>query len=162
MVSIENDLSLNIYSAKFRNLDPAIGRWWQIDLKVEEYTGWPVYHAMANNPVRVADPNGDRWLRPADQQQGEKLIRKIDSKITKLAAKTEKYEGKMNRAREAGKVDKAQKFQAKIASNNERVGEMTTSRTQIQAMGNHAATFAFEKVQGNIGSIITKLFIRPR
>jgi RHS repeat-associated protein len=55
---IENieDLNLNVYSAKFRNYDPLIGRWWQIDPYDKE--DMSPYAWVTNNPILYADPLG--------------------------------------------------------------------------------------------------------
>jgi RHS repeat-associated protein len=53
------DLGLNQYDAFFRNLDPQIGRFWQIDPKIESTEVWSPYAAMLDNPIRYADPLGD-------------------------------------------------------------------------------------------------------
>jgi hypothetical protein len=70
---------LEMYDTHFRNLDPQLGRWWQIDPKCEpninrdatlegnaedeaEVGGLESispYASMGNNPVRYNDPNGD-------------------------------------------------------------------------------------------------------
>ena len=46
-----DDHNLNIYSAFYRNYDPTIGRWSQIDPKSEKYFSWSPYHGMGNNPI---------------------------------------------------------------------------------------------------------------
>jgi RHS repeat-associated protein len=53
------DFDMNIYDAHFRNLDPQIGRFWQIDPKLESTEAWSPYAAMLDNPIRYADPLGD-------------------------------------------------------------------------------------------------------
>jgi RHS repeat-associated protein len=54
---LQDELNLNTYSTEFRNYDPAIGRWMQIDPKASERES--PYVGMANNPIRYIDPLGD-------------------------------------------------------------------------------------------------------
>jgi RHS repeat-associated protein len=56
-----SDLGLDINTALFRTLDPALGRWWQIDPKAEAYGSRTPYESMGNNPILQADPRGDFW-----------------------------------------------------------------------------------------------------
>jgi RHS repeat-associated protein len=54
------DLDLNQYDAFYRTMDPQIGRWWQIDPKVDEgYESVSPYTSMYNNPISISDPLGD-------------------------------------------------------------------------------------------------------
>jgi RHS repeat-associated protein len=50
------DLNLNVYSAAYRNYDPVIGRWWQIDPYDKE--DMSPYAWVTNNPILYADPLG--------------------------------------------------------------------------------------------------------
>jgi RHS repeat-associated protein len=52
-----NDFDLNMYDAHYRNLDPQIGRFWQIDPK-PDYNFSP-YVVMNNNPILYDDFLGD-------------------------------------------------------------------------------------------------------
>lgn len=58
-IELENDLELNIYNAQLRELDPQIGRWWQIDPKIDEMFMWSTYASNFDNPIKYADPLGD-------------------------------------------------------------------------------------------------------
>ncbi|MBT9484331.1 RHS repeat-associated core domain-containing protein, partial [Sediminibacterium sp.] len=58
-IELNEDLGLNTYDAFFRNLDPQIGRWWQIDPKVENMEAWSPFVSNFNSPFRFSDPLGD-------------------------------------------------------------------------------------------------------
>ncbi|WP_298731628.1 DUF6443 domain-containing protein [uncultured Chitinophaga sp.] len=53
------DFDLNQYDAFFRNLDPQIGRWWQVDPKSEYFEDVTPYNHVLNNPITMSDPYGD-------------------------------------------------------------------------------------------------------
>ncbi|MBO9204672.1 MULTISPECIES: DUF6443 domain-containing protein [Niastella] len=53
------ELDLDQYDAFYRNLDPQLGRWWQIDPKIERMEMWSPYVSNYDNPIRFNDPKGD-------------------------------------------------------------------------------------------------------
>ncbi|HEY8937363.1 MAG TPA: RHS repeat-associated core domain-containing protein, partial [Cyclobacteriaceae bacterium] len=55
----QDDLGLNVYQTHFRFLDPAIGRWWQVDPKTDQQYDLSAYNSMNNNPILYNDPLGD-------------------------------------------------------------------------------------------------------
>ena len=54
-----NDFDLNMYDARYRNLDPELGRFWQPDPESEVLDSYSPYESMGNNPVNNVDPLGD-------------------------------------------------------------------------------------------------------
>jgi len=58
-IEFDNDLDLNAYDANFRELDPQIGRWWQIDPKIDHLEQWSPYASNYDNPIKFNDPLGD-------------------------------------------------------------------------------------------------------
>lgn len=65
-IEYDSAIGLDYYEARFRNYDPQIGRFAQIDLKVESAESWSVYSAMLDNPVLHSDPLGDSTGLPAN------------------------------------------------------------------------------------------------
>jgi RHS repeat-associated protein len=55
----ENDLDIAVYDAQLRELDPQIGRWWEIDPKIESMEMWSPYVSNYDNAIRYSDPLGD-------------------------------------------------------------------------------------------------------
>ena len=63
-IELADDFGLNVNLATFRTLDPATGRWWQVDPKAEWGYHLSPYNSMQNNPISYSDPEGD-WIHIA-------------------------------------------------------------------------------------------------
>jgi len=50
---------LEVYGAQLRVLDPQVGRWWQVDPKVDNMEMWSPYASNYNNPINYIDILGD-------------------------------------------------------------------------------------------------------
>jgi RHS repeat-associated protein len=57
-IELGKALDLNVYDAQFRELDPQVGRWWQIDPKTDEMYRWSTYASNFDNPIRFEDHLG--------------------------------------------------------------------------------------------------------
>jgi RHS repeat-associated protein len=71
-IEYENSFDLNIGETLFRSHDPQLGRWWQIDPKIEGMYSWSPYVSNYDNPISYLDPRGDwpEWLKKAGQAVG--------------------------------------------------------------------------------------------
>ena len=58
-IEFNTDLDLYEYDAFYRTLDPQIGRWKQMDPKMEKMEAWSPYASNFNNPIRYSDLLGD-------------------------------------------------------------------------------------------------------
>jgi len=68
------------YEAEYRDYDPQIGRFTQIDPKVGSAESWSVYSGMLDNPILNTDPLGDSVPKPNAVDQTS-LRYKISSAI---------------------------------------------------------------------------------
>lgn len=59
---------MNIYDAQLRNLDPQMGRWNQIDPKIEKMEMWSPCVSNYDNPIRYNDFLGDEPDGPGDPE----------------------------------------------------------------------------------------------
>ncbi|MFN8247680.1 MAG: RHS repeat-associated core domain-containing protein [Ferruginibacter sp.] len=78
-VEFENSFDLNIGETFFRNHDPQLGRWWQIDPKSEKYYCLATYNTMANNPLLIFDPLGDDLILNGSKKNVQRAIDDMNS-----------------------------------------------------------------------------------
>lgn len=55
------DFDLNMYDAFYSNLDPQIGRFWQIDPETNNLESYSPYESMGNNPI--SNVCAQDWIR---------------------------------------------------------------------------------------------------
>jgi RHS repeat-associated protein len=62
-IELDTSFGVDEYEAGLRNLDPQIGRWWQIDPNssdsANEMERWSPYVSNYDNPITYKDPKGD-------------------------------------------------------------------------------------------------------
>lgn len=61
-IELNSDFDLYSYEARYRNLDPQIGRFWQINPEVESSLAESPYVSMGNNPISHQDPLGNYFF----------------------------------------------------------------------------------------------------
>jgi RHS repeat-associated protein len=61
-IEFDTAFGFNDYEAKYRDYDAILGRFIQVDPKIESAEAWSVYSAMLNNPVKNIDPLGDSTI----------------------------------------------------------------------------------------------------
>jgi RHS repeat-associated protein len=90
-IEFDEDLGINSYEAFYRELDPSIGRWWQIDPQADNTLHeLSPYSSMHNNPVFASDFLGDFDDYQLKKDGEIELIKKTDDKTDKLFANDNK------------------------------------------------------------------------
>ena len=58
-IEYDSTFSIDEYEAQLRNLDPQVGRWWEIDPKTDNQEIWSPYVSNNDNPIMYSDPLGN-------------------------------------------------------------------------------------------------------
>ena len=79
----------NSYTTTWRQYDPRLGRWLSLDPAMAKYPSWSPYAFSFNNPIRIADPNGDEPPKSdnRDQKQLDRKVKRFGKKVDKLVDK---------------------------------------------------------------------------
>jgi RHS repeat-associated protein len=137
-----NDFDLNILDAFYRNLDPQIGRFWEVDPVTTHWEG--PYTAMQNNPILKSDPLGDYFTYGGDTKNTYNEMRKKNNE--KLAG----YIGEIVQTLVSGEKGKA--IDKKIKSLTNAASMHAELNSQWNEMENSAVEFRLSNENPGMGS----------
>jgi len=127
----QDELDLGWIDYGARMLDPAIGRFIQIDpLASVMQEAWTSYHYVKNNPIKYIDPTGMIW---EDQKEADKLKGNVEKRKAQLAKRKGKLQSKITKRSKKGKSTKNQ--EKSIATIDSRTDQMNQSISDIDALG---------------------------
>ena len=137
-----NGLDLADYGARWYN--PAAPAWLTIDPLAEKDYSVSPYAFCRNNPVRLVDPNGMKWV---DSKDAERLTTTIEARISNLENLNSKYQTKIESGDLSAK--KMERLQNGIAENNEKISHLRKSLSDINLLGeDNENTYAFRRTNG--------------
>ncbi len=118
------------YGARFQ--DPQLGRWWGIDAKAEASSNFSPYNYTTDDPVRFTDPDGMIW---EDPNQAQQLWNKAFTQLILQTIHQENVAAQLgNKDSKLSDDDKAT-LQKDMSQTTERIGQLTTSLSDIQSLG---------------------------
>jgi len=139
---LQDELGLNIYSTFYREYDPAIGRWWQVD----PFDQFPApYLGFGNNPINGTDPDGGYFWEKKNVRKARRYAKKTGGKFEKWKNKKGKTVASVSFSNEKGNSAKVFRKRAKKINTAQNLGKDAVERSLffVLGAGNAFATDVF-------------------
>ena len=120
---LQDELGLNMYDYGFRNFDPSIGRWMNIDPLAEKYITTSPFAFVQNNPLVNREIDG-RYFDEKNKKQAKKIEKAAEKQANKLEKKANKL---INKGKSAGDL-------------MDRVSELRNSAQDVRDMISNTST----------------------
>jgi RHS repeat-associated protein len=143
-----NDFDINTYDAFYRTNDPQIGRWWQIDPKVEAFYALTPYNSMGNNPIKFNDPLGDEFDEDS-QKIIDALKKTIASRQSELNTQRKDLKQQITDAKKAGDKDLVKSLNKELKAVNSMRSEMSSAQSEIRTMEKSEQLFRIKEFSGD-------------